>query len=90
MGGGAGAGGIRRRTVILQPGDGLDYAAADWADTLVIVERGELELECVSGRRARFAAGAALTMVGLPVRRLSNPGPGPLVLSAVTRRSPGR
>jgi hypothetical protein len=85
-----GAGRVRRCTVILQPGDGLGYVAADWADTLVFVERGELELECRSGRRARFAAGAVITMVGLPVRRLRNPGPEPLVLSAVTRRSPRR
>lgn len=81
---------VRRRTVILQPGDGLEYVAADWADTLVIVERGQLELECPSGRHARFTAGAILTMVGLPVRRLRNPGPRPLVLSAITRRSPDR
>jgi hypothetical protein len=85
-----GAGRVQRCTVILQPGDGLDYLAADWADTLVVVKRGELELECRSGRRARFAAGAVLTMVGLPVRRLRNPGPGPLVLSAVRRRSQRR
>ncbi|HET7015024.1 MAG TPA: hypothetical protein VFI65_14000 [Streptosporangiaceae bacterium] len=85
-----GAGRIQRRTVVLRPGDGLDYAAADWADTLVIVEHGELELECRSGRRARFAAGAVVTIVGLPVRRIRNSGPGPLVLSAVTRRSARR
>jgi len=81
---------VQRRTVILQPGDGLDFAAADWADTLVIVEHGELELQCRSGRRARFGAGAVLTLVGLPVRRLRNSGSGPLVLSALTRRSPRR
>jgi hypothetical protein len=81
---------VRRRTVILQPGDGLEYVAADWADTLVVVERGQLELECRSGRQARFAAGAVLTMVGLPVCRLRNPGPQPLVLSAITRRCPDR
>ena len=82
--------GVRRRTVNLPPRGGLDCAAADWADALVVVERGELELECRSGRRARFAAGAVLTMAGLPVRSLRNPGPGPLVLSAVTRCAPHR
>lgn len=85
-----GAGRVRRRTVILPPGDGLDYAAADWADTLVIIEHGELELECRSGRRARFGTGAVLTLVGLPVRRLHNPGSAPLVLSAITRHCPHR
>lgn len=81
---------VRRRTVILPPGDGLEYVAADWADTLVVVERGQLELECQSGCRAQFAAGAVLTMVGLPVRRLHNAGSQPLVLSAITRRPADR
>ena len=85
-----GVGRVRRRTVILPPGDDLDYEAADWADTLVIVERGELELECVSGCCARFAAGAVLTLVGLPVKRIRNPGQDPLVLSAITRHCPHR
>jgi hypothetical protein len=81
---------VRRRTVILQPGDGLEYVAADWADTLVVVERGLLELECQSGRCAPFPAGAVFTMVGLPVRRLHNAGSQPLVLSAITRCAPDR
>jgi hypothetical protein len=76
---------LRRRTVILPPGDVLDFVAADWADTLVVVERGELEIECRSGRRATFAADAVLTLVELPVRCLRNRGSEPLVLSAVTR-----
>ncbi|MDR7170008.1 mannose-6-phosphate isomerase-like protein (cupin superfamily) [Nocardia kruczakiae] len=77
---------VRRWSVVLQPGDALDYVAADWADTLVVVSSGELELECRSGRRARFAAGAVLALAAVPVRRLRNTGPEPLVLSAVARR----
>lgn len=77
---------VRRWSVVLQPGEALDYVAADWADALVVVTSGELELECRSGRRARFAAGAVLAPAAVPVRRLLNPGPEPLVLSAVTRR----
>ncbi|WP_036502027.1 MULTISPECIES: hypothetical protein [Nocardia] len=77
---------VRRWSVVLQPGDALDYAAADWADTLVVVTSGELELECRSGRRARFAAGAVLALAAVPVRRLFNPGSEALVLSAVARR----
>jgi hypothetical protein len=76
----------RRRTVRIDPGAALDYTPAHWADALVVVERGELEIECRSGQRARFAAGAVLTLVGLPVRRLLNPRPEPLVLSLVARR----
>ncbi|MBF6244480.1 MULTISPECIES: hypothetical protein [Nocardia] len=77
---------VRRWSVVLQPGEALDYVAADWADALVVVAGGELELECRSGRRARFAAGAVLAPAAVPVRRLLNPGLEPLVLSAVTRR----
>jgi hypothetical protein len=80
-----GAGRLRRRTMILLPGDVLEFVAADWADTLVVVERGELDVECRSGRRATFAADAVLTLAELPVRCLGNRGSEPLVLSAVTR-----
>lgn len=80
-----GAGRLRRRTVTLQPGDVLAFVAADWADTLVVVERGALEIECLSGRCATFAAGAVLAPIALPVRRLRNPGCEPLVLEAVSR-----
>ena len=81
---------IRRWTVRLEPGGSVDYTAADWADTLVVVERGELEVECRSGQRARFAAGAVLTLAGLPVRRLHNPHPEPVVLLLAARRNPHR
>jgi hypothetical protein len=77
--------GFRLRTVTLQPGDALDYRPADWVDTLVVVERGELELECRSGTCARFADGAILVLSGLALRRLRNCGSGPLVLSALAR-----
>lgn len=76
---------FRLRTVILQPHDGLDYRPADWLDTLVLVERGELEVECSSGTCASFGAGAALVLSGLELRRLRNPGSTPLVLSALSR-----
>lgn len=77
---------VRSWTVVLQPGDELDYLLADWSDTLLVVHRGELELECGSGRRAAFAAGAVLTLGGLPLRRLRNACAEPLVLHAMTRQ----
>lgn len=79
---------VRRWTVRIDPGAAADYTAADWADALVVVERGELEVECCSGQRARFAAGAVLTLVGLPVRRLYNPCSEPLVLALAARSAP--
>jgi hypothetical protein len=77
---------LRHRTLVLQPGETVIVEPADWADTLVAVRSGELELLCRSGRRARFAAGAVLTLAGLPVLTLRNPGPAKLTLHAVSRR----
>jgi hypothetical protein len=79
---------FRLRTVILQPGDALDYRRADWADTLVVLERGELEIECRGGARAGFRAGAVLVFAGLTPRCLRNPGGVPLVLSVLSRAGP--
>jgi hypothetical protein len=76
---------LRLRTVILQPGDGLDYRRADWIDTFVVVERGELQVVCRSGARATFGEGATLVLTGLGLRRLRNPASTPLVLSALSR-----
>lgn len=81
---------IRRWAVRIDPGRVLDFAAADWADALVVVESGALEVECCSGQRMTFAAGAVLTFAALPVRRLHNPHPEPVVLSLVARCPPHR
>ncbi len=85
-----GTGPVRHRTLVLQPGRVVAVDPAQWADTLVIVISGELELLCRSGRRARFAAGAVLTLAGLPVRSLGNPRPEPLTLCMVSRCEPDR
>jgi hypothetical protein len=82
--------GFQLRTLTLQPRDAMDYVRADWVDTLVVVEAGELELECRSGARACFAEGAILVLFRLGPRRLRNPGGTPLVLSALSRSRPGR
>lgn len=77
--------GLRLRTVVLPPGDALDYVAVDWTDSVVVVERGELGIECCSGACARFAEGAILVLSGLALRRLVNAGRTPLVLTALSR-----
>jgi hypothetical protein len=73
------------RTLILQPGDAIDCRRPDWADTLVLVERGELEIESSGGARAWFQEGAVLMFAGLALRRLGNSSGEPLVLSALSR-----
>ncbi|HZG92804.1 MAG TPA: hypothetical protein VEZ42_21545 [Pseudonocardia sp.] len=77
-----------RRVVTLEPGGSRPYRSADWADALVVVEGGELVLECTEGGRRRFPAGAVLVLAGLRLLALHNEGPGPAVLVAVSRRSP--
>ena len=76
---------FRLRTLTLPQGDALDYQRADWVDTLIVVERGELDIECRSGARATFREGAIVVFAGLAVRRLRNSGSSPLVLSAWSR-----
>ncbi|MBA2533395.1 MAG: hypothetical protein H0V21_00120 [Rubrobacter sp.] len=53
---------------------------------LVVVERGEIELECERGTRRRFGRGSVLWVSGLPLRALRNSGRGPALLVAVSRR----
>lgn len=79
---------FRLHTLTLHPRDTIDYRPADWAGALVIVERGEFEVECRGGARARFGEGAILAFSGLAVRRLRNPGSGRLVLSTLSRLRP--
>jgi quercetin dioxygenase-like cupin family protein len=77
---------FRQRVVTLAPGDRRPFHEHEWDDSLVLVHAGELELECHRGGRRRFAAGSILWMIGLDLRAMHNPGDGPLVLVAISRR----
>jgi hypothetical protein len=74
------------RVVEVPPGGERPCRPAEWDDALVVVDRGEIELDCAAGSRRRFPRGAVLGLRGLPVRALRNPGPEPAVLIAVSRR----
>jgi hypothetical protein len=76
-----------RRELVLDPGDRRAYDEAEWHDALVVVKRGELDIECRAGGRMRFVAGDMLWLTGLPLRALRNEGPEPVVLVSVSRRS---
>ena len=78
------------RVVRVPPGRARDYDEADWRDALVVVVRGEIELEARAGGRERFARGAVLSLAGLPLRALHNQGAEPAELLAVRRRRAGR
>jgi hypothetical protein len=74
------------RVVAVAPGDERAYEEAEWRDSLVVVEQGAVELECLSGKRVRFEHGDVLSLVGLPLRTLRNRGDELVVLAAVSRR----
>jgi hypothetical protein len=74
------------REIGVAPASSRPYREAEWVDALVLVERGEIELECLSGGRRRFGRGDVLWLVGLPLRALHNRGPEPALLVAVSRR----
>ena len=77
------------RVVSVPPGGVLDYDEADWRDALVLVVRGEIQVEARGGHE-RFARGAVLSLAGLPLRALRNHGAEPAELVAVRRRRAAR
>jgi hypothetical protein len=77
--------GFRLHVVALAPGRARPYDAAEWRDALVVVERGEIELETVGDGYRAFERGDVLWLNGLPVRALHNRGGRPAVLVAVSR-----
>lgn len=76
---------FRARTVTIEPRDQLEFVYDDWNDSVVIVERGALEVECHSGTTAAFTEGAVLAFVGLTPHWLRNAGSIPLVLRSLSR-----
>ena len=85
---------FRARAVPVAPGAERVYVESEWRGALVLVERGEVELQCVGGGSARLRRGDMLWFTGLPVRAVCNRGMEPAVLVTVSRidefRAPGR
>jgi hypothetical protein len=79
--------GFSRRVLRVEPGLELDFEASGLFDAIMVVERGEVELECRSGTRRRFGRGSMIQIARLPIAHLRCVGPGPLVLVAVSRAS---
>jgi hypothetical protein len=75
--------GVRR--VAVAPRAARAYDEAEWSDAVVVVARGRIELEGLSGARRTFERGAVLWLVGLPLRALHNHGREPAVMVAFTR-----
>ena len=79
--------GFAARTFTIAAGCERGYEQREWADSIIVVEEGVIELECLGGTRSRFAAGAVLCFDSLPLRTLRNTGREPALLSAVSRRA---
>jgi uncharacterized protein len=73
------------KVVALAPGDERPYDSDEWCDAIVVVERGELELECASGARRSYAQGSVLWLSGLPLRALRSGGYESVLLVAIAR-----
>jgi hypothetical protein len=77
---------FERWRVSIPAGASRPTSPAEWADAVVLVERGTLEVTCIGGASARFGAGSLLALGWLPVGRLRSPGPQEVELLAVRRR----
>jgi hypothetical protein len=75
------------RLITLPPGRQRRYVEKEWSDTLVVVERGAVELEYLSGTRRLFVSGDVLWLDRSPLRALRNRGRVPALLSGVSRSS---
>ena len=73
------------RLVRIGPDDIRPCRSGEWAEALVVVEAGTIELQVASGRRARFGDGALLYLTGLGLTGVRNVGPRSAVLSVVAR-----
>jgi hypothetical protein len=74
------------RAVTVGPGDSRTYDDAEWQGALVVLERGELELERRDGGRQPLHRGAVVCLASLPLRALHNPGREAALLGVVLRR----
>jgi hypothetical protein len=71
--------------MVIPAGGHLPYVAADWADTLLVVAGGEVDLCCLRAGCRRFGPGSVLFLTGLGLVTLRNPGVDRTVLIACTR-----
>jgi hypothetical protein len=77
--------GFSRRVFRVAPGLELGLGPDGLPDAIVVVEQGELELECRAGTCRRFPPGSMISIARLPVAHLRSVGTRPLVLVAVSR-----
>jgi hypothetical protein len=74
---------FERRMLTIAPGASRVPGDADWPRAIVLVTRGELELEGASGTCERFGSGDLIWLHDVPLRALHNRGPDDVVLLGV-------
>jgi hypothetical protein len=75
--------------VTIAPGTARPYDELEWRDALVVVECGQVALECRAGGRRRFGPGSILHLTGLGIEYMHNEdAEESVVLVAVTRKQP--
>ena len=82
--------GFRIREFVVPPGGERRYIHDEWRGALVVVEKGNIEIESLGGVRLSFQAGAVLFLAGLRIRFLRNRELVPAVLTATSRRMGSR
>ena len=80
--------GFSRRVFRVAPGVEVDLDARGVLDAIVLVEEGEIELECRAGTRRRFGRGSIIPITRPPVAHARSVGSCPLLLLSVSRAVP--
>lgn len=78
---------FRLEQIVLVPGAERPPDAVTQRAALVVVERGEIELELTNRVCQRFASGAVLYTAGLPLRVIRNVAPDTVLMSFLSRRA---
>ena len=77
--------GVSMRVVSIAAGAELPFDSSEWSDSLVVVEAGDVELECIRGICRSFATGSVLFLGGGDLRLARNAGEETVLLSVVAR-----
>lgn len=78
---------FRSRIISIPPEAARAYDESEWRDALVVVECGQVALECRAGGRRIFGQGQVLWLTGMGVVTLHNEdATETVVLVAVSRR----
>ena len=80
-----GDGSFKCWAVEIGPGEERPVAPQEWADALVVIESGDLDVECEEGGQRTFHRGDMLALHWLRARNLANSGADRVKLVAVRR-----